>query len=90
MLNEEDTLASSLNFRLKELVTHNQRAEARRSGRVSQPHRLIAFLPLSILATLAVIVGPVAVVAALVPERGILWALLAVLAVVGSCTSPAG
>ena len=55
MLNEEDTLASSLNFRLSELVTHNQRAEARRARRVPQPHRLIAFLPLSILATLAVI-----------------------------------
>jgi HD-GYP domain-containing protein (c-di-GMP phosphodiesterase class II) len=82
MLNEEDTLASSLNFRLRELVTHNQRAEARRARRVSQPRRLIAFLPLSILATLAVIVGPVAVVAAFVPDRGLLWALLAVLAVV--------
>jgi HD-GYP domain-containing protein (c-di-GMP phosphodiesterase class II) len=86
MLTEEDTLASSLNFRLRELVTHNRRAEARRARRVSQP-RLIAFLPLSILATLAVIVGPVAIVAALVPDRGILWAPLAVLAVVaGSLT----
>jgi HD-GYP domain-containing protein (c-di-GMP phosphodiesterase class II) len=82
MLHEEDTLASSLNFRLRELVTHNQRAEARRARRVSRPRHLIALLPLSILATLAVIVGPVAVVTALVPDRGILWAPLAVLAAV--------
>jgi HD-GYP domain-containing protein (c-di-GMP phosphodiesterase class II) len=82
MLPEEDTLASSLNFRLDELVMHNRRAETSRARRISQPHRLIAFLPLSILATLAVIVGPVAIVAVLVPDRGILWELLAVLLVV--------
>jgi HD-GYP domain-containing protein (c-di-GMP phosphodiesterase class II) len=87
MLTEEDTLASSLNFRLDELATHNRRAAARRARRASQPRHLIALLPLSILATLAVIVGPVAIVAALVPGRGILWAPLAVLAVVaGSLT----
>jgi HD-GYP domain-containing protein (c-di-GMP phosphodiesterase class II) len=81
MLTEEDTLASSLNFRLDELVTHNLRAEAR----VWRPRHLIASLPLSILATLAVIAGPVAFVAALVPGRGILWEPLAVLlAVAGS------
>ena len=82
MLTEEDTLASSLNFRLEELATHNRRAEARRAHGASQPRHLIALLPLSILATLAVIVGPVAIVAALVPDRGILWAPLAVLLVV--------
>jgi len=87
MLTEEDTLASSLNFRLEELATHNRRAEARRARRVSRPRHLIALLPLSILATLAVIVGPVAIVAALVPDHGLLWAPLAVLAVVaGSLT----
>jgi HD-GYP domain-containing protein (c-di-GMP phosphodiesterase class II) len=87
MLTEEDTLASSLNFRLDELATHNRRAAARRARRASQPRHLIALLPLSILATLAVIVGPVAIVAALVPGRGLLWAPLAVLAVVaGSLT----
>jgi HD-GYP domain-containing protein (c-di-GMP phosphodiesterase class II) len=82
MLTEEDTLASSLNFRLNELATRNRRAEARRARRVSRPRHLIALLPLSILATLAVIVGPVAIVAALVPDRGLRWAPLAVLAVV--------
>ena len=87
MLPEEDTLASSLHFRLDELVTHNQRSAAWHARRVSQPRHLIAFLPLSILATLAVIVGPVAVVAVLVPAHGILWELLAVLLVVaGSLT----
>jgi HD-GYP domain-containing protein (c-di-GMP phosphodiesterase class II) len=87
MLTEEDTLASSLNFRLEELATHNRRAEARQARRASQPRHLIALLPLSILATLAVIVGPVAIVTALVPDHGILWTPLAVLAVVaGSLT----
>ncbi len=82
MLTEEDTLASSLNFRLDELVTHNQHSAAWHARRVSQPRHLIAFLPLSILTTLAVIMGPVAIVAALVPARGILWEPLAVLLVV--------
>jgi HD-GYP domain-containing protein (c-di-GMP phosphodiesterase class II) len=82
MLTEEDTLASSLNFRLNELVTDNRRAEAWRVRRVSQPRHLIALLPLSILATLAVIVGPVAMVAAFLPARGILWEPLAILLVV--------
>jgi HD-GYP domain-containing protein (c-di-GMP phosphodiesterase class II) len=82
MPTDEDTLASSLTFRLSELAVQNRRSEARSAQRVSRPRQLVAFLPLSILATLAVIVGPVAVAAVLVTNRGILWELLAVLAVV--------
>jgi putative nucleotidyltransferase with HDIG domain len=86
MLVEEDTLSSALNFRLSELVEASEVSEARNSGpRVTLPRNFVAFLPLSVFATLMVIVGPVAVVAALVPRRGMLWEVLAVvLAVVGS------
>jgi putative nucleotidyltransferase with HDIG domain len=86
MLVEEDTLSSALNFRLSELVEASERSEARDSGsRVTLPRHFVAFLPLSVLATLTVLAGPVAVVAALVPRQGMLWEVFAVvLAVVGS------
>jgi putative nucleotidyltransferase with HDIG domain len=86
MLVEEDTLSSALNFRLSKLVEASERSEARNSGpRAALPRHFVAFLPLSVFATLAVVAGPVAVVAALVPARGMLWQVLAVvLAVVGS------
>jgi putative nucleotidyltransferase with HDIG domain len=86
MLGEEDTLWSSLNFRLSELVEDSERSDARDSGsRETLPRHFVALLPLSVFATLTVIAGPVAVVAALVPRRGMLWeALAVVLAVVGS------
>ncbi len=83
---EEDTLSSALNFRLSELVEGSERSDARDSGpHVTPPRHFVALLPLSVFATLTVIVGPVAVVAALVPRHGMLWELLAVaLAVLGS------
>ena len=85
---EEDTLSSALNFRLSELVEERESSgipSSSGSPAAALPHRFLAFLPLSVFATLAVIVGPVVVVAALVPERGILWEILAVvLAVAGS------
>jgi putative nucleotidyltransferase with HDIG domain len=86
MLAEEDTLSSSLNFRLSELVEGDERSDAPSSGpRLTLPRHFIALLPLSVLATLTVIMGPVVVVAALVPHRGMLWEMLAVvLAVAGS------
>jgi putative nucleotidyltransferase with HDIG domain len=86
MLVEEDTLSSALNFRVSELVDDSERPEARNSGsRVALPRHFVAFLPLSVLATLTVVVGPVSVVAALVPPHGMLWEVLAVvLAVLGS------
>jgi putative nucleotidyltransferase with HDIG domain len=86
MLVEEDTLSSALNFRLSELVEGSERPEARNSGpRVTLPRHFVAFLPLSVFATLTVVAGPVAVVTALVPSHGMLWEVLAVvLAVVGS------
>jgi putative nucleotidyltransferase with HDIG domain len=86
MLVEEDTLSSALNFRLSELVEGSERPEARNSGpRVTLPRHFVAFLPLSVFATLMVLAGPVAVVTALVPAHGMLWEVLAVvLAVVGS------
>src|ERR1700734_1885782 len=83
---QEDTLSSSLNFRLSELAEDSERSEARntRPG-VTPPRHFLAFLPLSVFVTLTVILGPVAVVTALVPRHGILWqALGGVLAVVGS------
>ncbi len=86
MLVEEDTLSSALNFRLSELVEDSERSEARNSGpRAALPRHFVAFLPLSVFTTLMVVVGPVAVVGALVPAHGMLWEVLAVvLAVVGS------
>jgi hypothetical protein len=86
MLVEEDTLSSALNFRLSELAEGSELSDARYSGpRVTLPRHFVAFLPLSVFATLTVLAGPVAVVAALVPARGMLWEMLAVvLAVVGS------
>jgi putative nucleotidyltransferase with HDIG domain len=83
---EEDTLSSSLSFRLGELVEDSERAESGSSGsRATPPRRFVALLPLSVFATLAVVAGPVILVAALVPHRGILWeALAVVLAVLGS------
>ena len=83
---EEDTLSSSLSFRLGELVGDSERPDARSSGPPETlPRNFLAFLPLSVLATLTVIAGPVVVVAALVPRHGMLWEVLAVaLAVVGS------
>jgi putative nucleotidyltransferase with HDIG domain len=86
MLVEEDTLSSALNFRLSELAEDSERSEARSSGPgVTLPRHFVAFLPLSVLATLMVLAGPVAIVAVLVPAHGMLWEVLAVvLAVVGS------
>jgi putative nucleotidyltransferase with HDIG domain len=86
MLVEEDTLSSALNFRLSKLVEDSELSDARYSGpRVTLPRHFVAFLPLSVFATLMVVAGPVVVVAALVPTRGMLWEVLAVvLAVVGS------
>jgi len=86
MLVEEDTLSSALNFRLSELAETSEVSEARNSGpRVTLPRHFVAFQPLSVFATLMVVAGPVAVVAALAPRRGMLWEVLAVvLAVVGS------
>ncbi len=83
---EEDTLSSTLNFRLGELVEDSQSSDARNSGlHVTLPRHFVAFLPLSVFATLTVVAGPVVIVAALVPRRGMLWEVLAVvLAVVGS------
>ena len=86
MLVEEDTLSSALNFRLSELAEASEVSEARNSGpRVTPPRHFVAFLPLSVFATLMVLAGPVAVVTTLVPGHGMLWEVLAVvLAVVGS------
>ncbi len=83
---EEDTLSSALSFRLSELVEDRERSDAPDSGpRGTLPRNFLAFLPLSVLATLTVVAGPVVVVAALLPRHGILWeALAVVLAVVGS------
>jgi putative nucleotidyltransferase with HDIG domain len=88
MLAEEDTLSSALNFRLGELAEDRERSNARNPGlRLALPRHFVAFLPLSVLATLAVVAGPVVVVAALVPRHGMLWEVLAVvLTVVGSLT----
>jgi putative nucleotidyltransferase with HDIG domain len=103
----EDSLASSLQFRLNELLGDSEPPDsspeppdsspagsqfrvARLSAtdtepRVTMPRHLKRYLPLSIFATLAVILGPVAVVSLLVPNHGILWqALAVVLAVLGS------
>ncbi len=84
---EEDTLSSALNFRLSELVEERESSETPNSpgsSAAALPRRFLAFLPLSVFATLAVIAGPVVVVAALVPERGILWEILAVVLAVAS------
>jgi putative nucleotidyltransferase with HDIG domain len=83
---EEDTLSSALNFRLSQLAEETESSGIPNSGpRVALPRHFIAFLPLSVIATLTVIAGPVVVVAALVPDRGILWETLSVvLAVAGS------
>jgi putative nucleotidyltransferase with HDIG domain len=104
----EDSLASSLQLRLNELLSERELPESRSelleatpsSGpelrlksspaassepRVTMPRHLKRYLPLSIFATLVVIVGPVALVSLLMPDRGILWQPLAVaLAVLGS------
>ncbi len=86
MLVEEDTLSSALNVRLSELAEDNERSDAGNSGpHVTPTRRFIALLPLSVFVTLTVVVGPVFVVAALVPHHGMLREVLAVvLAVVGS------
>ncbi len=86
MLPEEDTPSNVLNFRLSELVEESESSDTRASGpRVALPRHFLAFLPLSVFATLMVVAGPVVVVAALVPDRGIFWEMLAVvLAVLGS------
>src|ERR1700722_4875755 len=83
---EESTLSSALNFRLGELVEERGSRDSRSPGpRVALPHHFFALLPLSVFATLTVVASPVVVVAALVPNRGILWEALSVaLAVVGS------
>jgi hypothetical protein len=83
---EEDTLSSTLNFRLSELVEDGERSDARSSGpRATLPRHFVALLPLSVFATLTVVAGPVALVTAFVPRHGMLWQALAViLAVVGS------
>ncbi len=83
---EDDTPSSALSFRLSELVEDRERSDAPDSGlRVTLPRHFVALLPLSIFATLTVVVGPVVLVTALLPRRGILWeALAVVLAVVGS------
>ncbi len=81
---EEDTLSSALNFRLSELVEDSERSDARRSEPgVALPRHFVAFLPLSVLATLMVVAGPVVVVAALMPRHGMLSEVLAVLLTVG-------
>jgi putative nucleotidyltransferase with HDIG domain len=82
----EDDLSSTLRGRLSVLVEDGERSATRASqlGPRVPPH-FIGYLPLSVLATLAVVVGPVAVVTVLVPRNGVFWKLLAVvLAVVGS------
>ncbi len=83
---EEDTLSSALNFRLSELAEERESSAARDSRpRAALPRHFLAFLPLSVFATLMVVAGPVVVVAAFVPDRGIPWeALSVVLAVAGS------
>lgn len=83
---EEDTLSSALNFRLSKLVEDSERSDAGNPGpRAASPRHLLASLPLSVFATLAVTLGPVALVAALVPRHGLLWELFAVVvAVLGS------
>lgn len=88
MLVEEDTRSSALNFRLSELAEDRERSNTRNPGfRLALPRHFVAFLPLSVLATLVVVAGPVVVVAALVPRHGMLWEVLAVvLTVVGSLT----
>jgi putative nucleotidyltransferase with HDIG domain len=84
MLVEEDSLSSALNFRLSELVEDSERSDARHPGPgVTLPHHFVAFLPLSVFATLMVVAGPVVVVAALVPRHGMLLEVLAVLLTVG-------
>jgi putative nucleotidyltransferase with HDIG domain len=82
----EDDLSSTLRGRLSVLVEDVEHSATRASqlGPRVSPH-FIRYLPLSVLATLAVVVGPVAVVTVLVPRNGVFWKLLAVvLAVVGS------
>src|ERR1700735_499600 len=83
---EEDTLSSALNFRLSELVEESESSDTPGLGpRVALPRHFLAFLPVSVFATLMVVAGPVIVVTALVPDHGIFWEMLAVaLAVVGS------
>jgi putative nucleotidyltransferase with HDIG domain len=83
---DEDTLSSTLSFRVGELVADSRRSGNRSSeSRVTLPRHFLALLPVSVLATLAVIAGPVVVVAMLVPQHDLLWeALAVVLAVVGS------
>lgn len=67
---EEDTLSSALNFRLSELAEDSERSDARNSGpRGTLPRHFLAFLPLSVFATLTVVAGPVVAVAALVPRH---------------------
>lgn len=84
MLVEEDTLSSALNFRLSELAEDSERSDAPHSEPgVTLPRHFLAFLPLSVFATLTVVVGPVIVVAALVPRRGMLSEVLAVVLAVG-------
>jgi putative nucleotidyltransferase with HDIG domain len=82
----EGDLSSALRGRLSMLVEDGEHSAARDSGpspRISP--RFIRYLPLSVLATLAVVAGPVAVVAVVVPRDGVFWRLLTVvLAVVGS------
>jgi len=82
----EDDLSSTLRGRLSVLVEDVEHSATRASqlGPRVSPH-FIRYLPLSVLATLAVVVGPVAMVTVLVPHNGVFWKLLAVvLAVVGS------
>jgi putative nucleotidyltransferase with HDIG domain len=79
MLADEDTRSSVLNFRLSELVEDSEHSNSRDSApHVALPRHFLAFLPLSVFATLAVVVGPILAVAALVPRHGVLWGLLAV------------
>jgi putative nucleotidyltransferase with HDIG domain len=82
----EDDLSSTLRGRLSVLVEDVEHSGTRASQLGPRvPPNFIRYLPLSVLATLAVVVGPVAMVTVLVPRDGVLWNLLAVvLAVVGS------
>jgi putative nucleotidyltransferase with HDIG domain len=78
--------SSVLRGRLSALVEDGKRLAPQ--GSEPNPRalrRFVGYLPLSVLATLAVVAGPVAAVTLLVPRDGVLWNLLAVvLAVVGS------
>lgn len=82
----EEDLSSTLRGRLSALVEDGEHSAARDSERSPRvPPHFIRYLPLSVLATLLVVAGPVAVVTVLVPRNGVFWKLLAVvLAVVGS------